>query len=342
MTTKLTNQPLRLNYFRPILLGLFLTVLSPLTMAWDRDSVTHFALLPSDAGNPEALTVDAYGHVYASSFGGIIYHFTPNGKLSRSIAVSPSSGLITDLAFHPDTDILLVIDFGGGKILEVNPATGIATVFSDIPGEDATPNEMTFDKAGNVYVSDSVQGIIWRIPPSGGTAEVWINHSLLTAQGYPGFGANGIAFNQSYSVLYVANTGEDTIVQIPVDENGNAQTPSVLTNGINGPDGIQIDQDDNIWIAANQSNQIVVIDKTGKGIGVFGDFEGITSRGVVKGLLVPSDIVFFGKYIYVTNFAWDFSTFGLTQHYTSQWTRLVKRHSLVRFKMNLKKSHDED
>ncbi len=54
-------------------------------------------------------------------------------------------------------------------------------------------NALTFDSAGNVYVSDSFQGIIWKTGPGGGAGTMWASSPLLTTTGVPGFGANGQA-----------------------------------------------------------------------------------------------------------------------------------------------------
>jgi hypothetical protein len=40
-----------------------------------------------------------------------------------------------------------------------------------------------------------------------------------------------------------------TIIKVPVNGNGKAGTPVLFTTGINAPDGIAIDADDNIGIA---------------------------------------------------------------------------------------------
>ena len=70
--------------------------------------------------------------------------------------------------------------------------------------------------------------------PTGGAATAWAQSPLLTTAGVPPFGANGLAFNRSHTVLFVANTGNDTIVKIPVA----TRTAEVFTNSINGADGL--------------------------------------------------------------------------------------------------------
>jgi sugar lactone lactonase YvrE len=64
-----------------------------------------------------------------------------------------------------------------------------------------------------------------------------------------------------------------------------------------------IDANDNIWICANQEDEIVVVDKTGEVIAKLGDFEGIDPKGIVHGLLFPASLASSqdGKWLYVTN-----------------------------------------
>ena len=61
---------------------------------------------------------------------------------------------------------------GAGKVLSVNPLSGESQVFTDI-GPTSGLNALTFDSAGNVYISDSFQGKIWKTGPNGGVAVPW-------------------------------------------------------------------------------------------------------------------------------------------------------------------------
>jgi sugar lactone lactonase YvrE len=86
--------------------------------------------------------------------------------------------------------------------------------------------------------------------------------------------------------MFVCNTAFNRIIKIPVS-GGSPLTPEVLTNSINGCDGIAIDKSDNIWAAANQADEIVVVDPTGKAIAKLGDFNGVQG-GTTSGLLFPA------------------------------------------------------
>src|SRR4029077_1728510 len=133
--------------------------------------------------------------------------------------------------------------------------------------------------AGNVYVSDSSQGIIWKTGPTGGPGAAWVTDALLTTTGIPPFGANGLAFNHAETALFVANTGNDTVVQIPVS-NGTPGKPVVFVNSINGADGLAIDSHDNLWVVANQSDEIDVVSPGGKLLARLGDFNGVDRNGL--------------------------------------------------------------
>src|SRR5215831_10204779 len=294
-------------------LAVFLSQPNP-AAAFNRNIAQLFAVLPDGGTLPEGLAVAPNGDVYVATFDGSkkIFVFNENGGLLRTLNVSTSSGFLLGLGFHPQTGAFLVIDFGAGKVLNVDPQTGAASDFITLAagGQPTTGlNALTFDSAGNVYVSDSFTGAIWKSGPSGNKTPLvtpWVQNALLKTSGDPPFGANGLGFNKAQSILFVANTGNDTIVQIPVS-GGTPGTPAIFVNSINGADGLVIDGDDNLWVAANQSDEIVVVDHTGKVIAKLGDFEGLVDNDTPKGLLFPASPAFSrdGKTLYVTNLAID-------------------------------------
>jgi sugar lactone lactonase YvrE len=323
--------------------------------AWDRGEVKTFASLPPGAAHPEGITVDRAGNVYVTTFDvaragvtdevGHLFVFRHNGQLRRQVAVQNSSPLLLDLAFHPRTGALLVIDFGGSQVLEVDPVTGESHVFTSLADQGQPGlNVLTFDRDGNVYISASFAGKIFKTGPTGGAAEVWVESALLRTTGVPGFGANGLAFNNAHTHLFVANTGNDTIVKIPVDASGNAGTPAVFVNSVNGADGLIIDEHDNLWVAANQADEIVVIHPTGRVIAKLGDFDGLDRHGAPSGLLFPASLVRSGEFLYVTNLAIDLRLFDMAGAETngtvdSPWAADVRVHTIAKLKARIPHVH---
>jgi DNA-binding beta-propeller fold protein YncE len=188
-------------------------------------------------------------------------------------------------------------------------------------------NAITSD-ATNTYVSDSANGIIWTVnrnpmppPPNPTLASIWFGPSPLlqppTPTGVngvlPSVGANGLAFLTDAAgvatSLIVANTAFRNIIQIPVSGSPPVPSgpPSVLARGINGPDGIAIHPTTKeIWVAANMSDEIVVIDSAGLALAKLGDFKGLATRNELKHpaeLLFPTNLAFTsnGSHVYIAS-----------------------------------------
>ena len=198
-----------------------------------------------------------------------------------------------------------MIDYKAAKVLSVDPMTGASSVFMTVTGKNPGLDGMTFDNAGNVYVTDAHEGIIWKVGKDGGEGTAWVKSPLLKpTRPPPSIGANGLAFNNKQTALFVPNTANDTIVKIPVTGSPlEPGTPEVFVNRAGGgPDGIIIDEDDNLWIACNQSNEIMVIEpKQGRVIAKLGDFGGIDKDGAPIGFLWSNSLVFHGEDVLVTN-----------------------------------------
>jgi len=289
---------------------------------------TIFATVDSPAGASglNALTFDRpTGNVYISdSFRGSIWKTSSKGGAAvrwveddklKPQGVPPFGA--NGLAFNRAQDALFVANTANDTIVRVAVKNGAA---------------------GNVYISDSFQGVIWKTAAAGGPATSWASSHLLATTGKPPFGANGIAFNTDQSAMFVANTGNDTILKIPAA--GGVETATEFTNSINGADGLAIDEQDNIWVCANQSDEIVVVDKTGKAIAKLGDFDGVGERGEPRGFLFPASLVFSGEFVLVTNLSLDTTGFGF-QTVDTQWTQQVKTHTVSRIKRRIPPVHED-
>ena len=345
-------------------------------------------MLPNLPGNApvaiEGLTVGPDGTVYTPTFGinanGAVagpphlFSFRPDGTLLYNVGVvnpapSPAPQPITTLlglVFQPSSKTLLICDLDQGIVWQVDPKTGKAGVFMNTGlGSASGLNALTFDKAGNVYVSDSFQGVIWMTGPAGGTPMKFVNSQTLSPEAasgailVPPFGANGVEFNNEYNEMYVANTAYHSIVEVPTMLNTDgsvsvAGTAAVLTTGINAPDGIAVDRHDNLWVVANQEDEIDVIDPNAidalgeplaKVVAKRGDFEGLSQNGTVQGLLFPASPAFSldGKTLYVSNLALYLPYAGVPQPaINSPWTLEVKHYTIAAIRAEIPPFPDQD
>jgi DNA-binding beta-propeller fold protein YncE len=340
---------MRTTKAREFLILLAVTLAPIAAPAFERGKVERFATLPPGEAHPEGIAVDREGNVYVVTVAankpetseGTLLVFDRKGKHLRTVGIAGSSRLLLDVRFHPQTSQLLVIDYQCAKVLAVDPMSGASSVFMTVTGKNPGLDGMTFDDVGNLYVTDAHEGIIWKAGPGGGEATAWVKSPLLRpTRPPPSIGANGLAFNNKQTALFVANTANDTIVKIPVTgpalEPG---TPEVFVHRAGGgPDGLIIDEDDNLWIACNQSNEVMVIEpQQGRVIAKLGDFGGIDRDGAPIGFLWSNSLVFLGDDVLVTNLSLDVGsvTSGNLRTIDGPWAAAVKLHTVSKIKKRI-------
>ncbi len=269
--------------------------------------------LVADCPNPEGIAVDRNGLVYASSFAfqpvANICVLDSAGKLLRKIPVA--AGATGSAALLGMLDVpgegLYVTDFangtpGNGRLLRVDRHGHVGAV----AGGFTAPNAIARDRHGNLFVSDSFAGTITRLRKDGTHRITWAQGAPLTTTGQPPFGANGLAFDAEERYLYVANTGDSTVLRYPVKADGSAGPIEVFAKGsaldaatgtaqsLHGADGIMFDAAGYLWVCANQANELQVLSPEGEVVARY--------RGAAGAALdFPASIVFRGQTLYVTN-----------------------------------------
>lgn len=244
--------------------------MSPASAGGHIETVVEF-----DAGAgelSEGVAVDKRGNVFAS--------LSPLGQLVKIPAGTNDVVPFGSISGLGDGDIGLLglaVDAPGNVFGAVFASSGTATgvwrfdrktgAEELVPGTDAMvfPNSVAFDKRGTMYITDTIGGAVWRVP-RGGTAEEWVQSSLLEGNGSFGFGfpigANGIAVRQN--TVYVGVTEQGSIVTIPIQPDGSAGAAGVFAT-IPGAavDGLALDVHGNVYFANPVPSAIIMVSADG-------------------------------------------------------------------------------
>jgi len=248
----------------------------PATLSW-------VAELDATKGQlPEGIALNAAedtAYLGFAATGQIVKVHLADGKMSDfgSVPAPPmNGGFVLGLAFDKDGALYVgAASFGPAYqagIYKIPAAGGAGTLFA----KDATmtvPNGLVFDKDGALFVTDSAAGSIFKINTAGAVTK-WLTDPLLTGDvaskcssglSFP-LGANGIAL--SNGAFYVANTDKASVAKIPVMADGTAGAASAFAASdcaaLGGADGLAVDTDGTLLIAANGINSIVRVGTDGK------------------------------------------------------------------------------
>jgi sugar lactone lactonase YvrE len=251
---------------------------------------------------PEGVAVDTDGNIYVGfAPTGQLLKLTPAGTQSIVATLPVGGGFTAGLAVDRPGNVYVALasfDPATHGVWRVRPDGSTAHLAALPP--TTLPNGLAFDRRGNLFVSDSFGGAVWRIPP-GEAAELWIQDELLVGRVPSSFpiGANGVAFRKDN--LFVANTEFGRIVRIPVDRDGSAGEPETFVQDerLFAADGITFDVKGRLYAATGPLNTLVRVDR-------HGDIS--TLATAADGLDFPASLAFGTRGatrgdLYITNFA---------------------------------------
>lgn len=114
------------------------------------------------------------------------------------------------------------------------------------------PNDLAFDATGNAYVTDSTQATIWRVPPGGGTPQIWFQDSRLASE-Y--IGVNSIRLDPARTKVVITVTsdllGRSFVYTLPLVDKPTAADLTVFHQYGPGdlPDGIAFGASGLLYVA---------------------------------------------------------------------------------------------
>ncbi|HRI69623.1 MAG TPA: hypothetical protein PK156_35570 [Polyangium sp.] len=241
---------------------------------------------------PEGVAVGPDGDIYVTLAGtGELRHLDRQTYTGGTLAsFDVGFGFLLGMAFNgPDLYVALAsfVDATSG-VWRVYPNGSKTRVVAF--GGSEFPNDLTFDKAGNMYVTESISGSVYKIPAGTTSRELWIQDPLLfgdvTQSPVPfPIGANGLAYDDETDTLLVANSQSPRIVEIE-DVCGYAGAVNVLAEGehLRGADGISIDKNGDVVVVSNFYSTIYRVDRAS------GAAEALATAS--NGLVFPSTVAF--------------------------------------------------
>jgi sugar lactone lactonase YvrE len=243
-------------------------------------------------GYPEAIAVHD-GRIYVSTPAafGVPGNFVPSeifvydlesGALVKSIAIQnqpPGLHALSCIAFGDD-DNLYVLDEQLG-VVRINIETGAQSIYSGgfhpvfhsafNPPAPILLNDLAFDKKGNLYITDSFEATIWRVPPGGGTPQVWYSSAAIDGP----FGPNGIRVHPDGDRLYFdvtfTATGLGVVYTLPLVDHPTDADLKVFhtyTAGA-GPDGVTFGKSGKLYVCLAAYSQISVLAPDGTEVARF-------------------------------------------------------------------------
>jgi sugar lactone lactonase YvrE len=163
-------------------------------------------------------------------------------------------------------------------------STGAQKLRWDLPGENSACNDFSVGPDKALYITDTSNAKIYKLPAGASSAELFLEDSTLLR------GIDGITFLDG--TLYVNSVSMSKIYRIPVDAAGKAGQPVEISldQPIKGPDGMRAAKG-KLLVAENGSGKISVIT-------VNGDKAGVTV--IKEGLKTPTGIEPDGDTIWIT------------------------------------------
>lgn len=261
-----------------------------------------------------------------------VFEYSATGVLLRTFVVAGqnlSQPHGVQVAANDAQGRLLLLDKTSGRIIRLDIETGAQTLYSQVPdlplcsvSAAGTPcSQALIDQApmpdyaawgpdGSLYVTDYQQAVIWRVPPGGGPAEVWLSDRLL--DGGP-FGTACITMlPDHHTVLFDqasnAGLGDDSpqagkLYTVTIEPGGGPGPLHQLweSGPADAPDGCALAASGHIYVAlVGATNQVVELSSSGQELATFGQpYTGVNDSAVPFDS--PSGVAFLGTGLLIAN-----------------------------------------
>jgi sugar lactone lactonase YvrE len=236
-------------------------------------------------GYPANALVASDGTIYTGTFKSFsassdngpskVFAFAPDGRLLHTFTVTGQTPGVphgVQVAASDRAGMLYLLDQDPARVVRLDPRTGAQTTwatFKSLPacpggtpggcsagsgGNPPEPDFAAWGPDGSLYVTDYMQALIWRVPPRGGAASVW-----LTDPRFNGVivGPAGIQLLGDTHTLMLSTGGGGTnpstgkLYTIPIGADGKPGSLRQIWESapLEAPDGFAVARSGNIYVA---------------------------------------------------------------------------------------------
>ncbi|MCW3014910.1 MAG: hypothetical protein JWO02_2002 [Solirubrobacterales bacterium] len=284
---------------------------------WD----TRLLALIPQPGFPAHAYVHPNGRIYEGTYvnpdsrqPSRVFEFAGEGTLLRSWTmagqdVAGDHGV--QVATSDARGRLVLLDHTPARVLLLDRSTGDQITYATFPAIGATaavPNYAAWGPDGSLYVTDYANNVVWRVPPGGGGAELWLQDpQLATIE----FGTTGIKLTADRRTLLIGQqtapgagnllTGGLFAVDIQTDGTPGAVRRIWQSGPLDLPDGFAIARSGRIYVTALGPNQLVALDADGREQERFPKVPLLGENGSTAPFDAPSNASFLGTRLIVAN-----------------------------------------
>ncbi len=217
----------------------------------------RFEVFADGLDHPEGLAFDRDGDLWAGGEAGQIYRINAQGCVRE---VTVLGGFCLGLTFSARGE-LWVCNSKLHALLRLDRKGRVLACYERACGRPiATPNFVVFDRAGNLYLSDSGEwrkdnGFVYRLRSNGKIDQI------AGPLAFP----NGMALSADERWLYVVQSTRDNVVRIALEPDGGRGRPQVFARGLaRVPDGAAFDARGNLYVTCYASDTVYRVSPRGK------------------------------------------------------------------------------
>jgi sugar lactone lactonase YvrE len=221
-------------------------------------TVREYSRLPDNDSYPAAVATAPDGTAYTGSYvTGTIWRISPDGTLQELSGTREGIGSVAGLSLDVAGN-LLIVDItdadpqtNGGSLKRLNTDGSVSTLLTQPDAEGfVSPDDVTVDAAGLIYISDRGRDTVWRMNPDGSAVTAWWQPPAL--EGIQFYDPTGLAYDAANDAILISDGTTDSLYRVPVSDPANATLLYWHQGRPNPPgfDGLTVGADGSIYLAA--------------------------------------------------------------------------------------------